>query len=60
MTETTAASSEMAPMPSSRKPFIIQTVAQSRIVAAVIWMVFCAYLAFADTAAEYPRQMRMQ
>ncbi|MDP7287592.1 MAG: EAL domain-containing protein [Phycisphaerae bacterium] len=23
-------------------------------------MVFCAYLAFADTAAEYPRQMRMQ
>lgn len=60
MTETSGNAPVAATMPSSRKPFIFQTVALSLTIAAIGWMVFCAYMAFGDTAREYPRQIRMQ
>ncbi len=60
MTEPSGASLVVPRTVSSRKPLVFQTVAQCLSIAAVIWMVFCTYLAFADTAREHPRQMRIQ
>jgi len=60
MTKANNALSVVSRTAASRKPLVVQTVAQCLGIAVVVWMVFCTYLAFVDTDQEHPRQIRIR